>query len=109
MSWLQWLQSDSAIRLARTGLPRRVLRHLIFGHDVGVGSRVLDIGCGGGELVRFFDELGIKAAGIATTNDDLLLARGRKEHCEILPSQFLIRHLRSFPRFRFPVLIRPRA
>jgi SAM-dependent methyltransferase len=65
------MQSESAIRLAQTGLPRRVLRHLIFSHDIGVGSRVLDVGCGTGDLVRFLDELGIKASGIASSEEEL--------------------------------------
>ena len=71
MSWLHQLQSESAIRLARTGLPRRVLRHLIFAHETGVGSRILEVGCGTGELVSFFDQLGFVAVGIDESSENL--------------------------------------
>ncbi len=64
MGWMQRLKSESCMRLIRTGLPRHVLRHLIFTHNIGVGSRVLDVGCGRGDLVRFFNQLGIKTSGI---------------------------------------------
>ena len=64
MDWIQRLKSESCMRLIRTGLPRRILRHLIFTHRIGVGSRILDVGCGRGDLVRFFNQLGFKASGI---------------------------------------------
>jgi hypothetical protein len=50
-----------------TRLPRRVLRHVIFAHKVGVGSRVLVVGHDDGELVRFFDRLGFSASGFDET------------------------------------------
>ncbi len=64
MDWIERLKSESCMRLIRTGLPRRILRHLIFTHHIGVGSRILDVGCGRGDLVRFFNQLGFKASGI---------------------------------------------
>lgn len=64
MGWLRQLQRETNQCLERTGVPRRVLRHLIFAHDVGVGSRVLVAGCGDGQLVQFFDRLGISAVGL---------------------------------------------
>jgi SAM-dependent methyltransferase len=46
------------------GLSRRVLRHLIVRHDLPVGSRILDVGCGEGRLVDFLHQLGFDATGI---------------------------------------------
>lgn len=86
---MQWLQSESAIYPTPSGIPRRVLRHLIVSHDVGVGSRVLDVGCGNGELVRFLDELGIKAAGVATNAIDLRTARASSPGLEFFEAQDL--------------------
>jgi SAM-dependent methyltransferase len=40
------------------------VRHLLFDHQIGLGSRVLVVGCGRGELVNFFDDLGMDAAGL---------------------------------------------
>lgn len=62
-------------RLARVGLSRRVLRHLIFAHNLGVGSSVLDTGCGRGDLVRFFSGLGFRAAGMDESRRNIAVAR----------------------------------
>jgi SAM-dependent methyltransferase len=40
------------------------VRHLLLDHQVGLGSRVLVVGCGHGELVKLFDDLGMDAAGL---------------------------------------------
>ncbi|MEX2286021.1 MAG: class I SAM-dependent methyltransferase [Planctomycetaceae bacterium] len=84
MNWLHRLQSESSIRLVQTGLPRRLLRHLIFAHDIGVGSRVLDVGCGSGELVRFFDQLGVVATGVCLSADELSATRAGAPGLEFL-------------------------
>ena len=60
MSWTQLLGSA----VSTTPLPRAVVRHLLFSHQIGMGSRVLVVGCGHGELVHFFDDLGMDAAGL---------------------------------------------
>ena len=44
-------------------LPRLFLRDLIVGCDLGYGSRLIDVGCGQGELTSFCHSLGIDAAG----------------------------------------------
>lgn len=64
MDWLHQLQFDSERRLTQTGLPRRLVRHLVLSHEALVGTRVLDAGCGTGGLVHFFDQLGLNACGI---------------------------------------------
>jgi SAM-dependent methyltransferase len=92
--WLQHLQSKTAERLAQTGLSRRVLRHLIFTHNTGIGSKILDVGCGSGELVLFFNQLGFKATGVdesvSCINQARKLAPNAPFHCtmvdETIPS-----------------------
>lgn len=56
-------------------LPRAVLRHLLFAHQIGWGSRVLDVGCGHGELVHFLDDLGIEAVGMDESAENLTWAQ----------------------------------
>ena len=63
--------------LSSAPLPRAVLRHLLFAHQIGLGSRVLDVGCGHGELVHYLDDLGIEAAGLDESPDNVTWA---KEH-----------------------------
>lgn len=53
-------------------LPQRVLKGVLVGHNVGIGARVLDAGCRGGELLTFLQELGIEAFGL---EDDEAAAR----------------------------------
>lgn len=60
MSWTRLLSSPAST----TPLPRAVVRHLLFEHQIGLGSRVLVVGCGHGELVNFFDDLGMDASGL---------------------------------------------
>jgi SAM-dependent methyltransferase len=56
-------------------LPRPVLRHLLESQEIGIGSRVLEVGCGRGELVAFLDHLGIDVTGLDESTEDLTLAR----------------------------------
>jgi SAM-dependent methyltransferase len=58
-----------------TGLPLRVLRHLIVKHDIPIGSRVLDVGCGRGQLVQFLYELGFDVTGIDESQSAIEQAR----------------------------------
>ncbi len=60
MSWTGLLGSA----VSSAPLPRAVMRHLLFTHQVGMGSRVLVVGCGHGELVHIFDELGMDTEGL---------------------------------------------
>lgn len=62
-SWRQLLL-ESHEQLKRTELPKQIIRHLIFSHQLTVGNRVLDAGCGTGELAQYFAFLGFNAAGL---------------------------------------------
>jgi SAM-dependent methyltransferase len=62
-SWRQLLL-ESHEQLKRTELPKKIIRHLIFSHRLNVGSRVLDAGCGSGELATYFASLGFQVAGL---------------------------------------------
>ena len=62
-SWRQLLL-ESHEQLKRSEIPKKIIRHLIFSHQLAVGSRVLDAGCGSGELAQYFAILGFHAAGL---------------------------------------------
>ena len=64
MGWLLRMRSVQKAPSVTPGLPLRVLRHLIVKHDFPIGSRVLDVGCGQGQLVQFLHELGFDVTGI---------------------------------------------
>lgn len=49
--------------IARPILPRRIVRNLLFSNSLSVGSRVLDVGCGDGQLVQRLRRLGLQADG----------------------------------------------
>lgn len=71
MGWTRLLGST----VSSVPLPRAVVRHLLFTHQVGMGSRVLDVGCGHGELVHFLDDLGIEAVGLDESADNVSWAQ----------------------------------
>ena len=62
-SWRQLLL-ESHEQMKRTDLPKKIIRHLIFSHELNVGSRILDAGCGTGELAQYFAFLGFHATGL---------------------------------------------
>lgn len=49
--------------MVRPVLPKRVVRNVLFSNNLTVGSRVLDVGCGDGQLVHTLRRLGIQAEG----------------------------------------------
>jgi SAM-dependent methyltransferase len=57
------------------GIPRRLLRRLLRIGNISIGSRVLDAGCGRGELTRFLSELAIEASGIDQSEQDIAAAQ----------------------------------
>lgn len=67
MGWTRLLGSA----VSSVPLPRAVVRHLLFTHQIGLGSRVLDVGCGHGELVHFLDDLGMEAVGLDESPDNV--------------------------------------
>jgi SAM-dependent methyltransferase len=71
MDWTRLLGSA----VSSNPLPRAVLRHLLLAHHVGWRSRVLDVGCGRGELVHYLDDLGIDAAGLDESPDNIDCAK----------------------------------
>ena len=66
---------DATLHDGPTGLPRRLLRHLIVSQGIGVGSRVLDAGCGSGELTGYLSLLGIDATGLDSSPAAIAAAR----------------------------------
>ena len=70
MSWTHLLGSP----VSSTPLPRAVVRHLLFTHQAGMGTRVLVVGCGDGELVHFFDDLGMDASGLDESPENVMWA-----------------------------------
>jgi len=56
------------------GIPRRLLRRLLWMGNISIGSRVLDAGCGRGELTRFLTELAIESSGIDESEQDIAAA-----------------------------------
>jgi SAM-dependent methyltransferase len=67
MGWTRLLGSA----VSTVPLPRAVVRHLLFTHQIGLGSKVLDVGCGHGELVHFLDDLGMDAVGLDESPDNV--------------------------------------
>ena len=72
-SWRRLL-FESQEQLKQSGLPKKLIRHLIFSHHLGAGSRVLDAGCGTGELVRYLAHLGLEAAGFDESPEVIAVA-----------------------------------
>lgn len=87
MEWWHQLHRETRQEMARTGLPRKVLRHLVVAHGVGVGSRVLDVGCGGGELVGFLQDLGLFATGCEESAVKLTRARRNNPKLDLVHCQ----------------------
>lgn len=56
-------------------LPRRVIRHLLSHYGIGVGTRILDVGCGTGGLVRYLEFLGADAVGFDESAQKIAEAR----------------------------------
>ena len=71
MGWQRSL-GPAALELA---VPRAVLRHLLFAHQIGLGSRVLDVGCGHGDLVHVLDDLGLDASGLDESAENVIWAK----------------------------------
>jgi SAM-dependent methyltransferase len=71
MDGLYPFESMSDGPLPDPGVPRRLLRHIFEGCLIGVGSRILDVGCGTGELMRFLDQLCLDVSGLDDSPENI--------------------------------------
>jgi SAM-dependent methyltransferase len=74
--------ADSSALIERTGIPRKVLSRLFDSTKVGVGFRVLDVGCGQGELAAYLGSLGIICTGIDESPANIVQARRTAPACD---------------------------
>jgi SAM-dependent methyltransferase len=74
--------ADSSHLIERTGIPRRVLSRLVDTTQMGVGYRVLDVGCAGGELAAYLDSLGIRCVGLDESAVHIVEAKRAVPACE---------------------------
>jgi SAM-dependent methyltransferase len=74
--------AESSLLIERTGIPRRVLSRLVDVTQMGVGYRVLDVGCGGGELAAYLDSLGIRCVGVDESAINIVGAKRSVPACE---------------------------
>src|ERR1700677_1085686 len=81
MSPWQRLSAESSDLLEQTGIPRKVMSRLLSALRLGVGFSVLEVGCGRGELAKFFDSLGIQCTGIDESPKNVLDARRHVPSC----------------------------
>ncbi len=81
MSPWQRLSAESSDLLEQTGIPRKVMSRLLSALRLGVGFSVLEVGCGRGELAKFFDSLGIQCTGIDESPKNILDARRNAPTC----------------------------
>lgn len=56
-------------------LPRHVVQRLLMTHGMGIGTRVLDVGCGSGEFTGYLNFLGIDAVGMDDSPETIRRAR----------------------------------
>jgi len=75
MDWLLPFRPLEHGPLTAPGLPRRLLRHLVHVGNISIGSKVLDAGCGCGELTRFFNELSVDVSGVDESPDRITKAK----------------------------------
>jgi SAM-dependent methyltransferase len=80
MDWLLPYDPAEGRVPADPGLPKRLLRHLLRISKISIGSRVLDAGCGRGELTRFLSELAIDASGIDESAERIADAQSAADH-----------------------------
>jgi SAM-dependent methyltransferase len=81
MSPWQRLSAESSDLLEQTGIPRKVMSRLLAALRLGVGFSVLEVGCGRGDLAKFFDSLGIQCTGIDESPKNVLDARRNVPNC----------------------------
>ncbi|MFN0051842.1 MAG: methyltransferase domain-containing protein [Planctomycetales bacterium] len=75
MDWLHPLRSAFDRPALHPGIPWRLLKHLLDGAQMQPGCRVLDVGCGSGELLRFLRGLGLPGTGFDESLGDVCASR----------------------------------
>lgn len=80
--WSSLFTSVNSSTDADPGLPRRLLRHLFLPQHLGMGGRLLDVGCGTGELTRFLDLLSVETVGIDASPAMIHAARLAAPHID---------------------------
>lgn len=75
MLWSSLFQLTRPDPIPAPGLPRRLLRHLFLPQNLGVGGRLLDVGCGTGDLTQFCHLLGVESVGLDEHADRVSAAR----------------------------------
>ncbi|MBI5757704.1 MAG: class I SAM-dependent methyltransferase [Planctomycetales bacterium] len=80
--WSSLFNSVNSSTDADPGLPRRLLRHLFLPQHLGMGGRLLDVGCGTGELTRFLDLLSVETVGIDASPAMIHAARQAAPHID---------------------------
>lgn len=70
MDWSNPFKSTASEGSPPSILPRLVLRQLLRSNDIGIGAKVLDVGCGGGEFVRYLRYLSIEGSGLCESADE---------------------------------------
>lgn len=76
-----WTQHDDHSVL-EPPYPRRLLRELLFRNHISLGARILDAGCGRGELVRYLASLGFEPTGLDESEAEVELAREQNPDLE---------------------------
>lgn len=103
MDWLHSFRPTDYPAFTEPGLPKRMLRHLVRIGKITVGSKVLDAGCGRGELTRFLDELSIEASGIDEKLESVACAQKAATHLSYACCQASISV--PFPEQHFNVVL----
>ncbi|HUG94167.1 MAG TPA: hypothetical protein VML55_25285 [Planctomycetaceae bacterium] len=86
-----------AAALLPSGFPRRVMRRLIVGSGLGVGSRVLLAGRGAAALLPFFEGLGLAATGCDDDDAEAAAHQAAAANGELPAGRFAARSAHDEP------------
>src|SRR4029077_8829729 len=77
--------------------------HLVQLGKISIGSKVLDAGCGSGELTRFLDDLSVEASGIDESRSHVASAQNAARHLDYSCCQASV--IVPFPEQHFHVVL----